>query len=151
MKLLLENWRKFINENDEFSDIQKIASMVTDAEGFLSALAIAESLDIPLKEWVVHISRKALVGELGVKSFLEDPRIPSGILLWFFKKAYFWDQEIDYGVANKISKENSKVLKMLKDNIENLDSDSAELVSLIKEFDRSHLDTLDDYIHSYGY
>ena len=145
MKLLIENWRKYLNEDEELSNAQKIASMVTDVEGFLSALAIAESINMPLEEWVPHISRNVLGGVdaweardgVGIKSILQDPRIPSAALLWLFKY-YSSDKELDYSITNKISRDNPKVLKMLEDDIENLDSDSAELVTLIKRWDKSH-------------
>ena len=145
MKLLIENWRKYLNEDEELSNAQKIASMVTDVEGFLSALAIAESINMPLEEWVPHISRNVLGGVdaweardgVGIKSILQDPRIPSTALLWLFKY-YSSDEELDYSITNKISRDNPKVLKMLEDDIENLDSDSAELVTLIKRWDKSH-------------
>ena len=145
MKLLLENWRKYLKEDEELSNAQKIASMVTDVEGFLSALAIAESINMPLEEWVPHISRNVLGGVdaweardgVGIKSILQDPRIPSAALLWLFKY-YSSDEELDYSITNKISRDNPKVLKMLEDDIENLDSDSAELVTLIKRWDKSH-------------
>jgi|TARA_R100000030_G_scaffold19587_1_gene13895 hypothetical protein len=145
MKLLIENWRKYLNEDEELSNAQKIASMVTDVEGFLSALAIAESINMPLEEWVPHISRNVLGGVdaweardgVGIKSILQDPRIPSAALLWLFKY-YSSDEELDYSITNKISRDNPKVLKMLEDDIENLDSDSAELVTLIKRWDKSH-------------
>ena len=145
MKLLIENWRKYLNEDEELSNAQKIASMVTDVEGFLSALAIAESINMPLEEWVPHISRNVLGGVdaweardgVGIKSILQDPRIPSAALLDLFKY-YSSDEELDYSITNKISRDNPKVLKMLEDDIENLDSDSAELVTLIKRWDKSH-------------
>ena len=157
MKLLLENWRKYLNEDEELSDAQKIASMVTDAEGFLSALAIAESINMPLEEWVPHISRNVLGGVRGweardgiaIESLLKDPRIPSAALLWLFKY-YSSDEELDYNITNKISRSNPKVLKMLEDDIENLDSDSAELVTLIKRWDKSHSE-LEFPRQSYGY
>jgi hypothetical protein len=157
MKLLLENWRKYLNEDEELSNAQKIASMVTDAEGFLSALAIAESINMPLEEWVPHISRNVLAGVdvwdardgVVIESLLKDPRIPSAALLWLFKY-YSSDKELDYNITNKISRNNPKVLKMLEDDIENLDSDSAELVTLIKGWDKSHSE-LEFPRQSYGY
>ena len=68
----------------------------------------------------------------------------------YINKYYSSDEELDYNITNKISRSNPKVLKMLEDDIENLDSDSAELVTLIKRWDKSHSE-LEFPRQSYGY